>query len=75
LWIRAAGGLDVLTKNAKSTGGGGTSHGGLGGLVGGGIDMARWGYLVFGLETMAIGSITADGFKVQLGFSLGLSYY
>ena len=53
----------------------GNSHGGFGGLVGGGLDLARWGYLVLGLETFAMASITGDGFKFQLGFATNLSYY
>jgi hypothetical protein len=76
VWVRAAGGLNVLVKNADVDGGGGDPpQGGIGGLVGGGFDIARWGYLVLGLETFAMTTLTSDGLKVQLAFNLGLSYY
>ncbi len=74
LWFRLAGGLDVFTANS---GGGmaGTPHGGFGALGGGGLDIARWGYLVLGFESTVLASITGDGPKAQLMFSTGLSYY
>ncbi len=72
-WVRAAGGLTVFTANV------GTdeqhAHAGLGGLVGGGLDLIRWGYLVFGAEIFGMSSITGDGFKVNTGFCFGLTYY
>ncbi len=49
--------------------------GGFGGLVGGGLDVARFGYLVLGLEAFGMSSITSDGFKLQLGFAFGITYY
>ena len=76
VWVRAAGGLNVLVTNAMKDGTGGDApRGGIGGLVGGGYDIARWGYLVLGAETFAMTSLTSDGLKVQLAFNLGLSYY
>lgn len=74
LWVRLAGGLDVFTANS---GGGmaGTPHGGIGALAGGGLNLARWGYLVLGFETFVMTSVTGDGFKAQLGFATNLSYY
>lgn len=72
-WLRAAGGLTAFTANV------GTdtqhAHAGLGGLVGGGLDLIRWGYLVLGAEFFGMSSITGDGFKINTGFCLGLSYY
>jgi hypothetical protein len=55
--------------------GGDKPRGGVGGLVGGGFDIARWGYLVLGFETFGMASVSSDGLKVQLAFSAGLSYY
>lgn len=75
VWVRLAGGLDVFTANANLSGVGGTAHGGVGALAGGGFDLARWGYLVLGFETFAMGSVTGDGFKFQLGFATNLTYY
>jgi hypothetical protein len=74
LWGRAAGGLTTLVKNASRSGTGGESPiAGAGALVGGGFDIARWGYLVLGFETFALASLSSDGFKMQLAFNLGLS--
>jgi hypothetical protein len=43
-WLRTAGGPTVLVKNLETDGTGGDPPiGGLGGLVGGGLDLARWG--------------------------------
>lgn len=71
-WVRAAGGLDVFTANVGT---GQRAHAGIAGLVGGGLDLVRWGYLVLGLEVFGMSSVTRDGFKVNTGFCLGLSYY
>jgi hypothetical protein len=73
-WVRIAGGPDLLSKNVGQ-GSVASNHGGIGGLVGAGLDLARWGYLVFGLEAFLMTSVTGDGFKVQLAFGAGLSYY
>lgn len=74
LWVRAAGGPTILVTNAMTNGTGGDKpRGGLGGLVGAGFDFARLRYVAFGFETFAMGSVSGDGFKMQLGFSLGMS--
>lgn len=76
LWVRAAGGPTILVTNAMTNGTGGDKpRGGLGGLVGAGFDFARLRYVAFGFETFAMGSVSGDGFKMQLGFSLGMSIY
>jgi len=77
LWGRIAGGPMVLVKNAMADGSGGGDKPitGIGGLLGGGYDIARWGYLVFGAELTGIASLSRDGLKVQGGLGLGLSYY
>jgi len=75
LWIRGAGGLTVYTTDntppeAKP------SHPGAGGLFGVGIDLARWHYLVLGLEAygqMAV--VSTKGLMFNSGFCLGLTYY
>ena len=72
-WLRAAGGLTVFNANVGTSDQAG--YAGLGGLVGGGLDLVRWGYLVLGLEMFGMSSVTRDGFKVNTGFCLGLSYY
>ena len=72
-WVRASGGLTVFTANVGTAEQ--RAHAGLGGLVGGGLDLIRWGYLVLGAEVFAMSSITGDGFKVNTGFCFGLTYY
>jgi hypothetical protein len=72
-WVRVAAGPTVFTANVGGTG----QHtaGGFGGLVGGGLDVARFGYLVLGFEAFGMTSVTSDGFKMQLGFAFGVTYY
>ncbi|HEX5062658.1 MAG TPA: hypothetical protein VFV99_24970 [Kofleriaceae bacterium] len=75
-WVRAAGGVTFLVKNAMTNGtGGDDAIIGAGGLVGAGLDLARWGYLVLGLEGFGMASASSDGMRAQLAFQLGLSYY
>lgn len=70
-WVRMSGGLTVFTPNNDPT----LARAGLGGLVGGGLDLVRWGYVVLGLEVFGVASATGDGFKLNTGFMLGLTYY
>jgi hypothetical protein len=74
-WVRAAGGPAILVTNIETGGSGDKPIAGLGGLVGGGLDLARWGYLVVGLEGFGTASVSRDGLKAQLAFGLGISYY
>lgn len=70
-WVRVSGGLTVFTPNNDPQ----ASRAGIGGLLGGGLDLIRWGYVVLGLELFGVASVTGDGFKVNTGFMLGLTYY
>ncbi len=73
LWLRGAGGATTYTID---TGSDKAIHAGVGGLVGAGIDLARWHYLVLGLETFGQMSIVATrGIMFNSGLCLGLSYY
>jgi hypothetical protein len=72
-WVRAAGGLTVFNANVGSDDQ--FARAGIGGLVGGGLDFVRWGYVVLGAEVFGMGSFTRDGFKVNTGLCLGLTYY
>jgi hypothetical protein len=76
-WVRGAGGLSVFVEDAdaRSGAGGKDPIAGIGGLVGAGIDIWRRGYFVFGIESFGMGTISSDGVKVQLGFSVGFAYY
>ena len=75
-WVRAAAGLTLFVENQMTDLSGGEKPiAGAGGLGGLGVDLARWGYLVLGLEAVSIASVSRDGLKVQLGLGLGLSYY
>jgi hypothetical protein len=77
LWLRGAGGLVVYTTdNDAMHSETHPSHPGAGGLFGVGIDLARWHYLVLGLEAygeMAV--ISTKGLMFNSGFCLGLTYY
>jgi len=70
-WVRTSGGITVFTPNSDPK----LARAGLGGLLGGGLDLVRWGYLVLGLEVFGVASATGDGFKVNTGFMVGLTYY
>jgi len=75
-WVRGAGGLSIFVEDAMPSGGGGKQPiAGIAGLVGAGVDVARWGYLVLGLESFTMASVSRDGLKLQLALGLGLSYY
>lgn len=75
LWLRGAGGVvgyTIDTGDAMS----GASHGGLGGLGGVGVDLARWHYLVLGLETFGqLAVVSTRGVMFNSGLCLGLTYY
>jgi len=72
-WVRIAGGLAIFTGNVGSEAQ--FAKGGVGGLVGGGLDLIRWGQLVLGFEVFGNASVTGDGFRVNTGFCLGLTKY
>jgi hypothetical protein len=72
-WVRMAGGLNVYNANIGSDQA--FTRVGLGGLVGVGVDLVRWGYLVLGLEAFGLVGVTRDGAKLSSGLCVGLSYY
>jgi hypothetical protein len=74
-WIRIAGGLGGYTIDRPPQSGGRTNYPGLAGCTSLGIDLARWHYLVLGIETVTVGNITDKGLVVTSGLNLGLSYY
>jgi hypothetical protein len=74
VWIRGAGGLSFYQADFGKTDPPKPITG-VGGLVGGGIDLARWGKVVLGFEAYSIASLSRDGFKLDLNFSTGLSFY
>jgi hypothetical protein len=75
-WVRGAGGLTVLVKNAMTDGTGGDKPmAGIGGVVGAGLDIVRLRYPILGIEGMGMASLSRDGLKVLGGLSLGLSFY
>ncbi|HTL35440.1 MAG TPA: hypothetical protein VL326_20070 [Kofleriaceae bacterium] len=74
VWIRGSGGLafyqaDFGKDNPPKP------ITGVGGLVGGGIDLFRWGKVVLGFEAFTVGSISRDGFKLDLNFCTNLVFY
>lgn len=75
LWLRGAGGVtayteDNLVPSLKVV------HGGVGGLIGIGIDFVRWHYLVLGLETFdQVSLVSKKGLLFNNGLCLGLTYY
>ncbi len=73
-WIRGAGGLSLYTVD--DPGQSKLPHPGAGGLVGIGIDLVRWHYLVLGLESFTTMSIVKTrGLMLDSGLCLGLTYY
>jgi hypothetical protein len=72
-WIRGAGGLTSFAKDVERVR---APSPGIGGLVGAGLDVARRGRLVLGVESFAMLSVIRDeGVKIQTFFGLGLSHY
>lgn len=74
IWIRGAGGLAIFQADFGKTDPP-KPVGGIGGLVGGGVDLARWGKVVLGVEAYSVTSLSSQGFKLDLNFSTGLSFY
>ena len=74
VWIRGAGGLTVFQADFGKTDPP-KPRTGIGGLIGGGVDLARWGKVVLGFEATSVASLSRDGFKLDLNFSTGLSFY
>ena len=73
LWLRAAGGISVLTIDDSM---GLQPHTGIGGLGGVGIDLLRWRQLVLGIEAWGLTSVVAvRGMVFDSGLCLGLTYY
>jgi hypothetical protein len=74
LWVR--GGAGLLLYTVDDVGKSKSPHLGGGGTVGIGVDLARWRYLVLGLEAFGTGGIVATkGLMVTSGICLGLTYY
>lgn len=75
LWVRAAGGATTYTEDNAVTALRAV-HGGVGGLVGVGVDLVRWHYLVLGLETFdQLSIVSKKGLLLNNGLCLGLTYY
>ena len=73
LWLRAAGGLSVITFDDSA---GMKAHAGIGGLAGAGVDFVRWRQLVLGAELWGLTSIVAvRGMVFDGALCLGLTYY
>ena len=75
-WARLAGGLTILTKNARADGSdsGDKPIAGVGTIVGFGADLVRLGYPWLGVEAMFMGSLSRDGVKVSFGAGLGVMF-
>ncbi|CAN5599161.1 hypothetical protein BH11MYX1_BH11MYX1_39970 [soil metagenome] len=75
LWLRGSAGVVAYTIDVGDPMSG-ASHAGLGGLGGIGVDLARWHYLVIGLETFGqLAVVSTRGAMFNSGFCLGLTYY
>lgn len=75
LWLRASGGVVAYTIDPGDATAG-TAHAGVGGLGGIGVDLARWHYLVLGLETFGqLAMVSTRGAMFNSGLCLGLTYY
>ncbi len=72
-WVRGAAGPVTYTEDLGTDQ---AVHGGIGGTVGFGIDLARWHYLVLGIETFGtVAAVATRGGMFNSGLCLGLSYY
>jgi hypothetical protein len=74
VWVRAAGGptffqADFGKADAPKP------RSGVGGLLGAGFDVFRWGKVVFGLEATTVASVSSAGFKLDLNFCSSLMFY
>jgi hypothetical protein len=74
IWIRGAGGIAFFQKDFGAADPP-KPRTGVGGLMGAGYDLLRWGKVVLGFEAFAVGSITYDGFKLDLNFCTSLIFY
>jgi hypothetical protein len=74
IWVRGAGGLAFFQADFGKTDAPKPVTG-VGGLVGAGFDVLRWGKIVFALESFAVGSISSAGFKLDLNFCSSLVFY
>ena len=74
VWVRGAGGLAFFQKDFGADDPP-KPRSGVGGLIGAGYDLLRWGKVVLGFEAFAVGSITYDGFKLDLNFCTNLMFY
>jgi hypothetical protein len=74
IWIRGAGGIAFFQKDFGADDQP-KPRTGIGGLMGAGYDLLRWGKVVLGFEAFAVGSITYDGFKLDLNFCTSLVFY
>jgi hypothetical protein len=74
LWVRGAGGLTLYT--VSDPGQSSKPHPGIGSLVGIGVDLFRWHYLVLGIETFSSLSVVATrGLLLNSNLGIGLTYY
>lgn len=74
VWVRGAGGLAFYQADFGADDPP-KPRAGIGGLIGAGYDLLRWGKVVLGFESFAVGSISADGFKLDLNFCTSLVFY
>ncbi|HUS30571.1 MAG TPA: hypothetical protein VMZ53_18805 [Kofleriaceae bacterium] len=74
VWFRGAGGLAFFQADFGKADPPKPLTG-IGGLVGAGFDLARWGKIVLGIESTAVGSLSSDGFKLDLNFGTNLIFY
>ena len=74
LWVRGAGGLTLY--NVSDPGQSSKPHPGIGSLVGVGLDIFRWHYLVLGIETFSSVSLVATrGLMLNSNLGIGITYY
>lgn len=74
VWIRGSGGIAFFQADFGKDDPP-KPRTGVGGLVGGGIDLFRWGKVVLGFEAFTVASISSDGFKLDLNFCTNLVFY
>ncbi|MFT3696564.1 MAG: hypothetical protein QM831_25720 [Kofleriaceae bacterium] len=70
-WFRGSGGFVSYTQQPGTM-----VHGGVGALVGLGVDLIRWHYVVLDIETFGtVAAVSTRGGMFNSGLCLGISYY
>ena len=74
VWVRASGGLTFFQADFGKMDPP-KPRSGVGGLLGAGFDVLRWGKIRFAVEAFGVASVSSAGFKLDLNFCSSLMFY